>query len=170
MSRARKAVWGFATDAVGQLVLALANFIIAPVILHHTSQTLYGVWISALSILSYMALTDLGLGLALTRTIAGMAGRANGEAMNRVITTALFVFCIAGAIVLVVGLAVAAHIPHWFKVPAVDAAGVVSAVRVAVLACALALPCSIFSSVVSGFQRMAIDNTVRNVAALADWP
>jgi O-antigen/teichoic acid export membrane protein len=151
---------------IGQLVITLANFAIAPVILHYTSQILYGVWISALSILSYVALTDLGMNQALTRIIAGMAGQAKDEALNRVISTAFFVFCVAGAIVLIVGFSISAQIPHWFDVPAQDIEGVVSAYRIAVIAGALALSCAVFSGVVTGFQRLAVDNTVRNAVAL----
>jgi len=167
MSRGRRAFLGFASDTLGQLLLTLAGFAMAPLILGHISAALYGFWLTALSILAYLGLIDAGLGLALTRAIAAHAGQVNDSRLNQLISSAFFAFCVAGLIFAGAGLSISAWIPDWFGIPAHDAPAVVRAFRVVVVASALALPCSVFSGITCGFQRMAIDNLTRTGVALA---
>lgn len=72
-SRTQKALMGFATDIAGLIAFTTISLIAAPMILELTSQTLYGFWITTISILGYLALSDLGLGMSLTRFIAASA-------------------------------------------------------------------------------------------------
>jgi O-antigen/teichoic acid export membrane protein len=165
-NRTGRAAMGFVTDVGGQFLLMVAGFVAVPIILSLTSQSLYGFWLTATSILGYLALTDLGLGISLTRLVASLTGLGDVPALNRVISTAFFTFCCAGFIFFGIGISVAPFIPGWFKIPSQDANVVISAYRIAVFAGALALPLSVFNSILSGYQRMAIDNTVRNLISL----
>lgn len=166
MSRTRRALHGFITDFGSQIVLTLANFALAPLILKLTSPIQYGFWLTALSILSYVGLVDIGLGLALTQAIA-VRSASGDEALNRVISTGFLAFCCAGLILAGIALPIAGFIPRWFSIPQGDALPVIQAYRVAVLASALALPCGVYSGVVNGFQRLATDNLVRSSVTLA---
>jgi len=61
-------------------------------------------------------LGDLGLGVSLTRTVAGIHGSSDdGEQLNRAVGTTFFSFCTAGLVFLVVGLSMSPYIPSWFK-------------------------------------------------------
>ena len=104
-SRTRQAILGFVTDSGGQAVLQVAALITTPIILHLTSGSLYGFWLTALSVLAYLGLVDLGLGVSLTRIVAVIHdSSSDGEQLNRVSSTAFFSFCLAGLVFLVVGL------------------------------------------------------------------
>jgi O-antigen/teichoic acid export membrane protein len=162
-SRTRQAAKGFATDVGGQFVLTLLNFIAAPIILRLTSQSLYGFWILTISVLGYLALTDLGLGLSLTRLVAGLTDKDDPIALNSVISTAFFTFCGAGLVFFSLGIAITPFIPGWFKIPRQEVDTVISAYRIAVVSGSIALPLSVFSGILAGYQKMAISNTVSNL-------
>ena len=165
-SRTKQAILGFATDLGGNALLVVAGFAAAPIILRLTSQSLYGFWAVTLSVLGYLALTDLGLGISLTRLVAGLTDDQDSQSLNRLVSSAFFAFCAAGFVFLGVGIGVSPFISDWFKIPPVEASSVIPAFQIAVLSGAIALPLSIFSAIISGFQRMAVDNTVRNLIAL----
>ena len=162
-SRTKLALMGFITDVGGLVVLTVFGFIAAPIILNLTSQSLYGFWVTTISILGYLALTDLGLGLSLTRFVAFSAKKNDAKALNNVISTAFFAFCGVGLIFFIVGISISPYLPTWFKIPSKEVEQVLSAYRVAIISGAIALPLSVFGGVVVGFQKMAIININTNV-------
>jgi len=164
--RAKQAIMGFATDLGGNALIIVVGFVTAPIILRLTSGSLYGFWVTALSILGYLALTDLGLGISFTRLVAALTDKQDVHSLNRLVSTSLFTFCVTGLLFFVIGVSFSPFIPGWFKIPEVEAASVVPAYTVAVLTGAIALPLSIFGAIVTGFQRMAVENTVRNLISL----
>jgi O-antigen/teichoic acid export membrane protein len=158
---------GFATDMGGQAFLTLANFIAVPFILRFTSSSLYGFWVATLSILGFLALTDLGLGVSLTRLIAGSDPRKNASESSGVVSTAFYSFCLVGLVFLGLGLGMSPYIPGWFKIPAGETKEVITAYTIAIVSGAISLPATTFGSVVIGFQRMAAGNIIRNVFSVA---
>ncbi len=166
--RTKQAILGFVTDAGGQVVLQIATLVATPVILHLTSGSLYGFWLTVLSVLAYLGLVDLGIGISLTRIIAGMHGdNIDKEKFNRIVSTAFYLFSAAGLIFLVAGLVVAPFVPKWFKIPSAEFVSVISSYRWAVLAGAIALPLSTFGAIVTGTQHMAVNHAIRNIVSLA---
>jgi O-antigen/teichoic acid export membrane protein len=166
MTRSRRAIYGLATDTVGQLLLTAVNLAVAPVILAYTSEAQYGFWLAALSTLTYLGLMDLGLGTALIRAVAGEAGAGNHGLINRLVCTAFATSCVASILFAGVGLLLSTQIAVWFNVPAAEADSVIMAFRIAIVANSLALPISIFNGLLCGLQKMALDNTTRTIAAL----
>jgi len=163
-SRSKQAVMGFVTDFGGQVLLTVANFIAVPFILRFTSSSLYGFWVATLSVLGFLALTDLGLGISLTRLIAGSDRKEEGTGdPGGVVSTAFYAFCVVGLLFLGLGLGMAPYIPGWFKISPGDAGDVVTAYKIAIFSGAISLPLSTFGSILFGFQKMAVGNTIRNV-------
>ena len=158
---------GFVTDSGWQVVSHAAAFIATPVILHLLSGSLYGFWLTAISVLAYLGLVDLGFGISLTRIVAGTYNSSSdGEQLNRVCSSAFFLFCIAGLVFLVVGFGMGPYIPGWFKIPQSESAAVISAYKIMIIAGAIGLPLSTFPAIVSGTQHMAVTNTVRSLVSL----
>jgi len=111
---------GFVTDFGGQVLLTVANFIAVPFILRFTSSSLYGFWVATLSVLGFLALTDLGLGISLTRLIAGSDRKEEGTGdPGGVVSTAFYAFCVVGLLFLGLGLGMAPYIRHflWGNLP-----------------------------------------------------
>jgi O-antigen/teichoic acid export membrane protein len=165
-NRTKLALMGIITDFGGMIVLTIFGFIAAPIILKLTSQSLYGFWVTTISILGYLALTDLGLGMSLTRIIASLAKTNDSKALNNTISTAFFVFFGVGIVFFILGISISPFIPKWFKIPAKEAEQVISAYHVAILSGAIALPLSTFSGVVVGFQKMGIINIYTNIISI----
>ena len=165
-SRTQKALLGFLSDVGGMIALTIITFLAAPIILKLTSQTLYGFWITTISILGYLALTDLGLGMSLTRLVATLASKGDSKKINGVINTAFFTFCGIGLVFFLIGYSFLSYIPSWFKIPKEESELVLSAYRVAIISGALALPLSVFSALVVGFQQMAVINISKNIISI----
>ena len=165
-SRSKKAILGLITDMGGTALLTVVGLITAPIILRLTSVSLYGFWITTLSILGFLALTDIGIGMSLTRLVAGMTTEKESPALSRLVSSAFFSFCAAGLFFLLVGIGLSPFVPGWFKIPPAEASNVIHAYYIAVLSGAIALPLSIFSAIVTGFQRMAVGNSVSSLIAL----
>ena len=165
-SRTKLALMGFLTDFGGQIILILVNFVTVPLILRFTSQTLYGFWLTTVSILGFLALTDFGIGVPLTRAVAGIADENKKEELNHVISTGFMALCVVSIVFLCIGLILSLFIADWFNIPFADQGRIIPAYLVAVSAAAIALPMSVFSNILNGFQRMAIDNTIRNIVSI----
>jgi O-antigen/teichoic acid export membrane protein len=165
-SRSQKALLGLVTDFGGMSALIIVTFIATPIILELTSETLYGFWITTISILGYLALTDLGIGMSLTQLISANSSKGNSSDLNKIISTAFIVFCGLALIFFISGISLTSFIPVWFKIPEKESALVISAYKVAIISGALALPLSIFNSVVVGYQQMAVMNVSKNIVSI----
>jgi len=166
-NRKKSALLGFATDLGGQFLLIAVNFVAIPVILKMTSASLYGFWVTTLSILGFLSLADFGLGVSLTRLVAGRANDENPDRLNRIVSSAFVVFCMIGAALLLLGLSLLPFFPVWFRIPSGEIGEVRIAYAIALFSGAVVLPLTTFSAVISGFQRMAVDNTIRIAMSVA---
>lgn len=165
-SRVMRAFWGLFADLGGQVVVTVSTLLLTPLVLALTSKSLYGSWQAALSILSYLALLDAGLGFSLVRLVASASSKKGSEGLSSVASVALFSFAGIGAIVLAAGLFSSSLVPGWFHVPAPEAAAVVKAYRVAAVAGAVGLPLGTFNGILAGMQQTALAGTLRGAAAL----
>jgi len=62
-----------------QALVMVAGLWLTPFLLHHLGQHDYGLWLTALQILSYVTLVDLGVVAVVPRTVAYATGRAGGN-------------------------------------------------------------------------------------------
>ena len=164
--RSKHAVLGLLADMGGNALLIVVGLMAAPIILRLTSESLYGFWVTTISVLGFLALTDIGIGISLTRLVAGMTNEQERPALNRLVSSAFFSFCAAGFVFLLAGISISAFIPVWFKIPLAEASSIIPAYQIAVFSGAIALPLSIFGAIVTGFQRMVVDNSVRSLIGI----
>jgi O-antigen/teichoic acid export membrane protein len=165
-NRAQRAFWGLFTDLGCHVVLTASTLLLTPLVLAFTSKSLYGSWQAALSILSYLAMLDAGLGFSLVRLVASATSEKADTALNSLASVALFSFTAIGAVVLAIGLFVSSRIPYWFHVPASETGSLVNAYRIAAFAAAAALPLGTFNGVLVGMQRTAQSGAIRTVGAI----
>lgn len=166
-SRMKNALWGFISDMGGTFVLTLITLLITPVILRFMSSSLYGFWIAALSILAYLGLMDIGLGISLMRKVASIPDHSDVEAVTKLISTAFFSLCIVGVLFLAGGMIISRYVPVWFKISALDRVEVIAAYRIMIFSGALALPLSTFYAVLTGIQKITINHNIRNASLIA---
>ena len=165
VNRTKQAFWGVASDVSWQFILTIAAFVATPIILQFISKPLYGFWIVALSILGYLGMLDLSLGISLTHFVARLS-KTDAKALDQVASTAFFSFLGIGLLVLMLGWGISSYVPSWFDIPHNDSAEVILTFRIAVMGLAISLPLSIFSGIITGGQRMAVATTIGRSTAL----
>ena len=151
----RVALTGIAT-AIATSVAVLVSLISIPLTVNYLGPGRYGVWLTISSLLSWLAITDMGFGsLALINLLAEARGRDDIKAARSLISTALIALCgIAGILTLLFFLSYP-YVP-W---PAVfNAKDVISSseltlsVEISFCIFALMFPTSLLNAVYSGYQ------------------
>ena len=149
--------------AVGMVV----PFFLTPFVVRHLGTTAYGVWILAVSAVSYLALLDLGLRSAIIRFVSKAQAQNNPGEATRAIGTALwFRLLVAGGVALLaVGLALLT--PHLFKIPV----EMHFAAQITVLCCALGvgvtLVSGVFGAVLAAINRFDALSSITMTQTLA---
>src|SRR5215471_2940086 len=95
----------------------LAGFLMSPFLVRHLGDSVYGVWILIGSLAGYLGVLDLGVTPSTVKYVAEYRARADQAAMNRVVSSGLVIFSIAGCVSLVVSLLVAGWFNRIFHSP-----------------------------------------------------
>ena len=127
----------------------------------------YGVWILAVSTVSYLNILDLGLRSAVIRFVSKAEAQGKPEDARNAIGAALWVRLLISAGVALISIALALLFPHLFKVPA----GMQRAAQITVLMCALGvaftLVSGVFGAVLAATHRFDVLSSISAVQTLA---
>lgn len=166
MTRTRRAVLGVITNYASALVMAVAGFVLVPIVLHYLGREDYGLWATIGQVLGYLALLDLGMANAVVRRTAKMREHGDMDGINRMVSTALALYCLLGFIFLVAGLAVSTILPYWSAIPPERIQIASTILVIMVVYGALSFPLRVASSTLNGYQRMAATNVTNFMANL----
>lgn len=89
-----------------------------PLALHFLDKERFGLWALALQINGYLALIDMGMGVAVSRFIADHKDDVNGGEYGSLLLTGGLVFVIQGILIVLAGLLFSIFAPQLFAVPA----------------------------------------------------
>jgi O-antigen/teichoic acid export membrane protein len=128
---------------VAMAVNMVVPFFLTPFVVRHLGTVQYGIWILAVSTVSYLALLDLGLRSAVIRFVSKAEAEGNLAEGTKMIGAALWFRVLIALGVSVLSILLAYVTPHFFKIPA----SLVYASRVTVLACALGVAVTLISGV-----------------------
>jgi O-antigen/teichoic acid export membrane protein len=135
-------VMNWASMAVGMVV----PFFLTPYVVRTLGPIAYGVWILAVSTVSYLNLLDLGLRSAIVRFVSKGHAEGRDDEAQDAIGAALWVRMLIAAAVGLLSMVLAYMFPHLFKVPQdLQHAG-----QVTVLLCALGVSFTLVSGVFGG--------------------
>ena len=99
--------------------LLIANvgvaFYMMPFVIHAIGDRWYGMWTLVATFMGYYGYLDFGLSVATQRFVAGAIGRRDHDEVNRLVTTALWLFLVLGLIALAATLAIAAAAPLFLS-------------------------------------------------------
>src|SRR6266498_1314245 len=165
---ARGAVWSWS-----KLVLTGAlSFFVSPYVVHHLGSTTYGVWVLINSMVSYMALLDLGMRGAVVRFVSADQPRGLHNEASKAVSAALWFRLWLGAVAIVATVGLSLVSTRIFHIPA----ELHTATRVAILLSgtnlALSLTFGVFSGVLNALHRFdlislaAIGQSVLNAVGL----
>jgi O-antigen/teichoic acid export membrane protein len=146
---------------VGGTVFGLAvGFAVTPFILHRVGATSYGLWMLAISLVSYGALLDFGVCNAVTKYVASYRRQGDVDRLGGVVATGLLALLAAGLIVLLATAVLAAIFPLAFNVSKADEATSRWLVVLSGLSVAVTLPSGIPLAVLRGLQRFDLVNLI----------
>ncbi len=143
MAGTKRLAINVAMNWAAMAVNMVVPFFLAPFVVRHLGTVGYGVWILAVSTVSYLNLLDLGLRSAVIRFVSkAQAKGAMAEATSAIHAALWFRLIIAGGVA-VLSLALAAAVPHFFKIPA----DMMRAAQITTLLCALGVAVTLVSGV-----------------------
>jgi O-antigen/teichoic acid export membrane protein len=145
--------------------LAVAFFLF-PVLVHGLGQRRYGVWWLVESILAYLMLFDLGVAAAVVRYVARFGATGDQDRLNRIFSTSVCTFAVAGGVVFAVALALA--FPGMGLLDVSPDLLTESRWLLALLGFNLAvgLPLSVFPCVLDGLGRFPAKTVIRTAGLL----
>jgi O-antigen/teichoic acid export membrane protein len=145
---------------VSMAVNMAVPFFLMPFVVRHLGPIGYGVWILAVSTVSYLNLLDLGLRSAIIRFVSKSTTEGKIEEAQKAIGAALWFRLMIAAGVACISIALALLFPHLFKVPY----ELQRASQITVLLCALGvavgLLSGVFGGVLSGVSRFDISSSI----------
>jgi O-antigen/teichoic acid export membrane protein len=166
MSRKKSAFLGFLYDLGGTSVLQIVTFVATPLYLNYTSGEVYGYWLTIGSVLSWLYLSDFGIGMALSRSAITAIEAKDKDLFNELIRGALILFSFTAIIFLIVGICLSGFFINWFNIKPEYLNSFRFTYFVTIAAGALAFPLSVFSASIEAFQKISFNRMVTSGSAL----
>lgn len=117
MPRLKQLAWGVTMNWVALGVSVVVSFFLAPFVVHHLGNTIYGVWVLINSLVSYMALLDLGLRGAVTRFVSRGFAQGDHPSSSRAVSAALSMRLWIGLAAVGISASVAIAVGRAFHIP-----------------------------------------------------
>lgn len=106
--------------AIGVKILALiVGLVYMPTVLSYVDKSLLGIVLTIDSIIHWLVITDMGIGMGLRNKFAGAVGLNQKEYARRLVSTAYFTFGALIIIIGIIGLGVS-HFLDWNKILKLD--------------------------------------------------
>jgi O-antigen/teichoic acid export membrane protein len=142
---------------------ALANFFLAPFIVHSLGNTTYGAWVLLSYMVGYLGLLDLGVRGAVMRFVAKLHAMGNHEEAGRFASAGLLVFIVSSVLAVLAGIGLAFLLERFFEIPP----ELIGEARIAVVLCAItiafALLTGVFGGIVTAMQRFDLTSAAEMV-------
>jgi O-antigen/teichoic acid export membrane protein len=144
----------------GAIVNMAVGFFLSPFILHSLGTLAYGVWVLAISVVSYLGLLDLGMQSSVLRFVSKGHTKKDHQSASDAISAALWVRLQISVLVLVLSGVLAAVFPVVFKVPVELASDARKAILLIGVNVALSMSIGVVGGVLSGLNRYDLQNCV----------
>src|ERR1700737_714662 len=92
----RRIVTNAAANWIGFAAQLVVAFFMSPILVHGLGAPRYGIWSLVESILAYLMLFDLGVAASVVRYIARFEANGDQDRLNRIFSTSLCIFAVAG--------------------------------------------------------------------------
>ena len=160
----RNVLTNAAANWIGYAAQLIVAFFMSPILVHSLGLDRYGVWSLVESILAYLVLLDFGVGSSVVRYVARFEANHDYDKVNRVLSTSICVFAVAGSIALLLAGAVALlALPHFNINPAELRYEARWLLILLGLNLALGLPLKVFSCLLDGLGRYPAQTTIRTL-------
>jgi O-antigen/teichoic acid export membrane protein len=158
--QARHIVRNVVFNWMGTLASLGVGFFLAPFILHRLGDVAYGVWVLAISVVSYLSLLDFGMQSSVLRFVS--KGRTQGDhaSASEALSAALWVRLQISAVILILCVVLSSAFAVVFKVPAALATDARIAIMLIGLTTALNMSVGSLGGVISGLNRYDLQTYV----------
>jgi O-antigen/teichoic acid export membrane protein len=162
MSRVKSAFFGSLSSHVFMILNMLVSIVATPLILKFLDREEYGFYVILFQIIGYLSVLDLGLGGAITRSLASNRGEdeVSKLAINRIVSTSFFTYSFLGAVVIILGFCFAPIMPKYFAMHSALSAIAVPITLTLSIFIGLQFPLKVFGSIFYAHQRQLLSNTV----------
>lgn len=150
----------------GSFITLGIGFLLTPFLVRTLGNTQYGLWVLLGSVIAYFQLLDLGLSTSLARYVAQYTGQGRENELSELASTVFVFYLGLAAVAGILMLALAPWIPTIFHIPPQDASLSTSAFVLVTINFVIALPASLYNSILVGYQRIDLNN-IANVIASA---
>jgi O-antigen/teichoic acid export membrane protein len=167
MANAKRFVLNVMMNWVAMAVAMVVPFFLTPFVIRNLGVTAYGIWILAVSTVSYLNILDMGLRSAVIRFVSKAVAQEKLEDATSAIGAALWVRVLISLGVALLSIALAAAFPHLFKIPP----DLQRAAQITVLMCALGIAITlisgVFGAVLAAAHRFDVLSEISAVQTLA---
>jgi O-antigen/teichoic acid export membrane protein len=167
MATKKQFVFNVGMNWASMAVSMVVPFFLAPFVIRSLGTTAYGIWILAVSTVSYLNILDMGMRSAIIRFVSKAAAQEKPEDATSAIAAALWVRILISAGVAVLSVVLAVMFPHLFKIPP----DLQRAAQITVLMCALGVAFSlisgVFGAVLAAIHRFDVLSSISAVQTLA---
>jgi O-antigen/teichoic acid export membrane protein len=154
----------------GFAIQVIATLWLAPILLHGLGDRRYGIWSLVESVLAYLMLFDLGVAASVVRYVAKFEAVKDQASLNRVFSTSICIFAVAGGLVLVVCSACALGGSYLLSIPAdLETEGRWMLLLLG-LNLAIGLPLGVYPSILDGLGRYPMKTAIRTVGLFVRVP
>ena len=139
--------WG--SFAIG----AIIQFLMMPFLIHRLGDTQYGIWALVISFTGFLGLFDFGVSGSVVKYVAEFKAKKDNDGLNRVCSSAYYVYLAAGALAFLVSIVMAVGFVHNFKIPQEEISGARWVTLIVGFQIGLTLPLGFFTGYMRGMQR-----------------
>jgi O-antigen/teichoic acid export membrane protein len=148
---------------IGYASQVLTALFVSPLLVHALGLDRYGIWSLVESILAYLVLLDLGVGASVVRYVARFEATDDHEQVNRVFSTSVCVFAVAGLTAFVLAAAVAYLGLPLFNIQPSELQNEARWLLILLgLNLALGLPLKVFACILDGLGRYPTQTAIRS--------
>ena len=142
------------------LFTLVVNFFLAPYVVHHLGDSVYGVWTLIVSLTGYLGLLDFGVRGAVTRYVAKFHTESKSDSVGRVASSALVIFSVAGFLALAISLLLAFFALDAFHIPPAYRTTAQIVLILGGASVAVSLVSGVFGGIIVGLQRFDLLNGI----------
>ena len=162
----RSFLLGAATNWFAFAATLAVSFFLTPYLIDSLGKARYDVWCVVESVLAYFTLLDMGVAACLVRYVAKHHVTADREGLNRLASSCLAVFVLAGCAAMVLGLPVLFAMSDRLDAKAGGTGDVLPFMLLMLANLAMSLPLSVFPSILDGLERYPEKSLVRVIFLL----
>jgi O-antigen/teichoic acid export membrane protein len=170
--RARGLFQGTASALIARVLAISVSVISVPLTIGYLGGERYGAWVTIVSVITFLSITDFGLAASLTNAVGKAQAEDSRAQGQRLVSSALFMLSLIALVILIAGIALAPRIAALLfpnlQSP-VARAEIVPAVMIALSIFALNLPLLVSSRVLAAHQESALANVWSMAGSLGNF-